>query len=213
MVPPKAAFRRNEPRFRPQPTVLVICEDSKSSKTYLNDVKLYFRAQLRLAVTHCGKTDPAGIVSEGIRQSKQFDRVFCVIDRDEHQNFDEAVQLASSKPKVTVVPSYPCFEYWLLLHFGYTRKPYQRSGAKSPADCLIDDLKLHPGMSDYAKGAKVSPFTTLSVAQFTDARAHAARALVEAIQVRELNPSTTLHQLIDVIEELGSPIPIGKTIK
>jgi len=67
--------------------------------------------------------------------------------------------MAAKSPKVTVIASYPCFEYWLLLHFGYSRKPYARAGARSPADCLIEDLMKFPGMGDYGKGAKASPFT------------------------------------------------------
>jgi len=63
-------------------------EDSKSGKNYLDDVKIHLRAQLHVTVTHCGKTDTPGIVTEAIRRSRHFDRVFCVIDRDEHPNFD-----------------------------------------------------------------------------------------------------------------------------
>jgi hypothetical protein len=201
-------FQRNAPRFREQPTILVICEDSKSSRTYLDDVKLHFRAQLHLRVTHCGKTDPPGIVSEAIRQSKHFDRVFCVIDRDEHPNFDQAVQTVVQIANVTVIASYPCFEYWYLLHFGYSRKPYHRAGAKSPATCLMDDLKLHPGMDNYDKGNKASPFTYLTLDQFNAARRHAERSLREASQVNDLNPSTRVHELVSFIETLGAPIPI-----
>lgn len=202
-------FQRSGARFQPQPTVLVICEDSKSSKHYLDDVKCHFRAQLHVEVTHCGKTDPVGIIAEAVRRSKSFDRVFCVIDRDEHPNFDAAVASAASKPKVTVITSYPCFEYWLLIHFGYNRKPYTRVGGRSPADCLIDDLKAKPRMKDYDKGHKASPFQYLTLEQFQLARRHAVRALEEAAQVNDLNPSTRLHLLIEAIEKLGTPIPVA----
>jgi hypothetical protein len=207
------AFQRSSPRFRAQPTVLAICEDSKSSRNYLDDVKLHFRAQLKIAITHCGKTDPKGIISEAVRQSKRFDRVFCVIDRDEHHNFDEAVQSVARMPKVTVIASYPCFEFWFLLHFGYTRKPYQRAGERSPADCLIDDLMLRPEMAHYAKGDRRSPFAYLSLDQFNIARRNAARDLQEAMEVGDLNPSTKAHELISVIEDLGAPLPIDKKLK
>ena len=206
-------FQRNAPRFQAQPTVLVICEDSKSSRTYLDDVKLHFRVQLRLSIVHCGKTDPTGIVSEAVRQSKRFDHVFCVIDRDEHPNFDQAIQTVFQTPNVTVIASYPCFEYWFLLHFGYTRKPYHRAGERSPAACLIDDLKLHPEMVNYAKGDKTSPFAYLTLDQFNAARRNAARSLQEAIQVNDLNPSTRVHELISFIEKLSAPIPIDSNLK
>lgn len=203
-------FQRGGARFQAQPTVLVICEDSKSSKNYLDDVKVHFRAQLQVRVTHCGKTDPRGIITEAIRRSKSFDQVFCVIDRDEHPSFDQAVALVAGVPKVAVIASYPCFEYWLLIHFGYNRKPYTRAGARSPADCLIDDLKAKSGMEDYGKGNKVSPFQCLTLDQLKAARGHAVRALREAVEVSDFNPSTRLHELIEFMERLGAPVPIGK---
>jgi RloB-like protein len=203
-------FRRSGPRFLAQPTVLVICEDSKSSRYYLDDVKRHFRAQLQLTVTHCGKTDPAGIVTEAVRRAKRFDHVYCVIDRDEHTNFDQAVQAVAQTPNVAVIASYPCFEYWFLLHFGYTRKPYARAGTRSPAECLIEDLKQRPGMADYAKGDKLSPFALLTLDQLIAARKHAMKSLQEAMEVNNLNPSTRVHELISVIEKLGAPIPIAE---
>lgn len=203
-------FERRGPRFQPQSTALVICEDSKSSKNYLDDIKIHFRAQLHVTVTHCGKTDPHGIVSEAIRRSRHFNRVFCVIDRDEHPSFDQAMLVAAQKPKVTAIASYPCFEYWLLLHFCYSRKPYSRAGGKSPADCLIDDLQKMPGMANYGKGDKASPFTYLTLDQLNTAREHAIRALAEAIQVGDLNPSTRIHELIAFIERLSAPIPLAR---
>ena len=204
----QTAFQRSGPRFQAQPTVLVICEDSKSGKNYLEDVKVHFRAQIRVKITHCGKTDPSGIVSEALLQSKKYDRVFCVIDRDEHPNFEQAVAAVPQTSKVTVIASYPCFEYWLLLHYSYTRKPYLRAGNKSPADCLIDDLKTKPGMEHYAKGGKSNIFSDLTISRFNSARLRAAQALNEALEVGDLNPSTRLHELISFIEQLGTPLPL-----
>jgi hypothetical protein len=118
-------FSRPGRRFKPGPTVLVICEDSKSSKNYLQDVSIHFRAHVKVLVSHIGKTDPKGIVNEAARKVNSYDRVFCVIDRDEHKSFDEAMQTAAVT-NVHAIASYPCFEYWLLLHFVYSRKPYRR---------------------------------------------------------------------------------------
>lgn len=98
---------RGKPRYQPQPTVLVICEDAKSGKSYLHDANQYFRSNFQ--ISHCGHTDPAGIVREGLKRAKTFDRVICVIDRDAHANFDEAQQLAQQSSKLHLCVSYPCF--------------------------------------------------------------------------------------------------------
>ncbi|MCX7087325.1 MAG: RloB family protein [Methylococcales bacterium] len=138
------------------------------------------------------------------RQGK-FDRVFCAIDRDSHQNFDEAINLANGSKKIGMIVSYPCFEFWLLLHFvGFTRKPYAPAGSSSAADLVIKDLCVHSGLEKYDKGADRSIFQLL-MARLIEARKIAPKILAEAIASGEMNPSTQLHELLDYFEKLSSP--------
>jgi len=207
MARSQESFNRPNPRFQPQPTVLIICEDTKSGKRYLEDACNQFRVGAQVEIIHCGKTDPKNIVLEAKRRKAKFDNVFCAIDRDTHTTFDEAVQLALASPKVTLVVSHPCFEFWLLLHFRYTRKPYMRSGSDSPADVLIRDLCTYPNMTDYAKGNSASVFDLLFDLLPT-ARKNAHQAFSEAVSCDELNPSTEVHKLLDFLENLGKPQPV-----
>src|SRR5688572_27426460 len=115
---------RNPARFQPQARTLVITEDSRSGKVYLQEAAQYFRANLRIEIIHSGYTDPVGIVTQAIKRAKVYDQVICAIDRDTHANFNPAIALARNAPKVKVLASYPCFEYWLLLHFSASRRPY-----------------------------------------------------------------------------------------
>jgi hypothetical protein len=201
-----ASLNRRKSRFKPQPTVLVICEDSKSGKYYLEDACLYFRVKVLVEITHCGKTDPLNIVKEGFNRRGKFDHVFCVIDRDNHQNFDEALNLANSSNKVKIIASYPCFEFWLLIHFvGNNRKPYTTTGNHSAADLLTKDLRVHPGLENYDKGEDKNIFGLLLGDRFTEARRVAPRILADAIGSEAMNPSTKLHELIDFFEKLSSP--------
>ncbi|WWG65215.1 RloB family protein [Pseudomonas poae] len=111
------------PGFNSNLLVLIICEDLQSSKVYLEDAAMHFRSHAEIEIMHCGVTHPKGIVEYAIERQRKFDKVFCAIDRDTHESFDEAIRLSKAHDKITVIASYPCFEYWLLLHFGYTRKP------------------------------------------------------------------------------------------
>ncbi|OAI15080.1 MULTISPECIES: RloB family protein [Methylomonas] len=192
-----ASFNRAKPRFKPQPTVLVICEDSKSVKRYLEDACGYFRIKVQVEIRHCGKTDPTSIVNEAIGRKGKFDRVFCTIDRDAHANFENALDAAKSQPKIDVVVSYPCFEFWLLLHFGYSRKPH------SP-DSLLKDLRAYPEFADYDKGNERNIFRSLEN-RLPEARRLAPKVLTEAIDSGEMNPSTRLHELLAYFEELSQP--------
>ena len=181
---------------------MVICEDTKSGKRYLEDACLHFRVTVLVEIAHCGKTDPLSIVKEAMSRQGKFDRIFCSIDRDTHQNFDEALNEAKSSKKIDILVSYPCFEFWLLLHFGYNRKPYTATGKHSAGDLIIKDLCTYPGLENYDKGKDLSIFNLLLGKQFDEARRIAPKILTEAIASEEMNPSTRLHELLDFFEEL-----------
>lgn len=198
------SFRRDKARYKVQPRVLIICEDTKSSKSYLQDASQYFRANVHIEIVHSGYTDPIGIVKTALQKVNLFENVICVIDRDTHLNFDAAVALSRQSGKIDLIVSYPCFEYWLLLHFGASRKAYMRTGNKSPADLLIADLCKHEGMNGYEKGKVTGLFDTLLGEKFDAARRTSPKILADAIEVQELNPSTRLHVLISLMESLGT---------
>lgn len=195
-------FARKPARFKPQPTVLVICEDSKSAKHYLEDAAYHFRAHLEVKITHCGKTDPLGIVNEALAEQKNYDLVFCVIDRDTHETFDAAQRAASKSKKVHLIISYPCYEFWLLLHFGYCRKPYYANGKKSAAELLAADLRKNPGMQEYDKSERL--FELLK-SKLPEADRHATKILDDTRNTGELNPSTAMHELLRHFASLGVP--------
>ena len=195
------SFKRSSAKYKPQPTVLVICEDAKSNRQYLEEAALAFRVHILVEVTNCRHTDPLGIVNTAINRSDKYDRVFCVVDRDRHKNFDEAIAIGKRQGKIQVLPSFPCFELWYLLHFHKVTKPYTEEGQNSPADCLIADLRKCEGMVNYDKGSKVSLFEQLA-RRLPDARSRSARVLEEALNVNNLNPSTRLHELFDFFETL-----------
>lgn len=199
------SFERSKPRFKPQPSVLVICEDIKSSKTYLEEAINYFRIDVKVEISHCGRTDPKGIIESAISQLKKYDQVYCVIDRDSHETFEEALMLVKQTDKVKVVASYPCFEFWLLLHFKYTTKCYNASGKLSAGDCLVGDLRTCEGMAKYAKGDTKGLFAYLLGDRLKTARKNSLLILTAAVSDGEMNPSTKMHELIDVFENLTEP--------
>lgn len=197
-------FARQAPRFKPQPKVLVLCEDAKSARDYLDDAARDFRAFA--SVQHCGRTDPPGIVAEALSRQQNYEEVHCVFDRDDHPGFEQALSDATQSEKICVVASYPCFEFWLLLHFGYRRTPFRSAGTRSAGDQLLRELRNQAGMSDYAKGNTKGLYALLA-SRLPEARKHAARALVDATETGEPNPSTQIHQLIARFEQLSEPRP------
>lgn len=205
MARAQSPFDRKKPRFKQQARVLVLCEDTKSSLQYLRDAAHHFRAHAEVDIVHCGKNDPLNIVEEALRRHPMFDKVYCAIDRDRHEGFEAALALAAaSANKVEVIASYPCYEYWLLLHFRKTRKPYIGVGKHSSGDLLVKDLCKEMGMENYAKGGSENFFDKL-ILMLPNARQRAVQVLAEAINDDNLNPSTRLHELIALFEQLGTP--------
>ncbi len=61
----------------------------------------------------------------------------------------------AKKPKpFEAITSSPCFEFWLLLHFGMTEQPFHAAGKKSVCDAVIIALRKMPGFKSYDKGQR-----------------------------------------------------------
>lgn len=208
MARKSSPFERKKPSLKPQTRVLVICEDTKSSLQYLKDAAHHFRAYAEVDIVHCGKNDPLNIVKEAMERQRLFDHVYCAIDRDRHEGFDEALAVANGHKKISIIASYPCYEFWLLLHFQKTRKPYIGVGKNSSGDLLIKDLCKFAGMESYAKGSSENLFERL-IDRLPTARQHAVQVMEDALNEDELNPRTRLHDLIEYFEFLGKPQPIA----
>ena len=205
---PTASFARGSAKFKAQARVLVRCEDSKSSKMSLQDASKYFRATALVQIAHPGRTDPLGVVQAGVKQKANFDSVYCVVDRDSHANWEQAMDLARGHTKLRMIRSFPCFEFWLLLHFGYTRASYAHTGTLSAADQVVRDLRQKDGMRDYAKGSVEGLFQKLcgdADVTLNTACIYGDRTLVAAEAEGNANPSTELQYLIRELRKLGSP--------
>lgn len=199
------SFERKASRFKAQPRVLVLCEDSQSGKRYLEEAAFYFRARAQVEIVHCGVTHPSGIVERAIVRQGCFEKVFCVLDRDTHPCFERALNAVKSHPRIKVIASYPCFEFWLLLHFGFSRKPFRAVGKNSPGELVTKSLRAKPNMEKYEKGRNTSYFTQLLGEPFRVARAQAPKVLEDVVLSGEPNPSSEIHLLMDEFETLSRP--------
>lgn len=192
---------------------LIVCEGAKTEPHYLRDLRddLKIRPESVRIAPNDGNT-PDRVVAHALKLYKEdertgdpFDSVFLVFDRDQHASYAGAIQqvqdlVNSGKPFVAIT-SVPCFEYWLLLHFGYTDQPFNAVGKRSGCNSLITVLKTKSGFLGYDKGAtgiyaKLKP-------QLATAMAGGARSLANAQQTGQDNPSTRVHELVKALQELS----------
>ncbi len=188
--------------------ILIVAEGEKTEPYYFDAMKLALSLS-SVTVRAAKNSAPISVVESAVEYYQadgDFDAVYCVIDRDSHATFDQAIDriqaLRRSKQAINIfaIPSYPCFEFWLLLHFQYSRKPFARTGKRSACGVLTNELKSLPGFERYDHGSKDSYVLTQSRIQV--AIKNAEKADHDAQETGEPNPSTKVYELVRILQDL-----------
>lgn len=84
-------------------------------------------------------------INEAKRSKSSYDFVWIIFDKDGHQNIPKAFSDAGDvkDPTIEIAFSVSCFEYFILMHFVKTTKPFTK------CDDVIKELKRH--FADYEK--------------------------------------------------------------
>lgn len=147
--------------------VLIVCEGEKTEPNYLNELRSYFKLQTANVTVRPSKlgTEPMQIVQfaqqlfeqgdgrQGLAK-REFDRIYAVFDRDDHQTYHEALAYCSKhtmtfknnegqRVPLIAVASVPCFELWLLLHYEDVLEALHRNDVYA---------RLKRCLADYEKG-------------------------------------------------------------
>lgn len=139
--------------------ILIVCEGEKTEPQYFNDIRREYRLPSTfIRVLHSEEgTQPRQIVDfaeEKFSETREFDRVYAVFDRDQHLTYADAIARAEqlngklrNDAKQNVVfeaaVSVPCFELWLLLHFENIQAYFHRHEIQT---------KLRQHITHYDKG-------------------------------------------------------------
>jgi len=214
------SLSRRVASIAPRRRVLIVTEGEVTEIQYFEELKRTL-GLVNVDLDICGKecdSSPSAVVryavaraeAEGSHSKGGYNDVYCVIDRDDHQDFHKALSeiTAANKPQssfkgesIIAVVSYPCFEYWLLLHFAFSRSPFSASKGKTAAEMVSAELKKHSPFEDYEKS-----LTKEMLAKLCDAKSiaisNAIRSLADAEATGEMNPSTAVHELLQALEAL-----------
>ncbi|MBH0057563.1 RloB domain-containing protein [Pseudoalteromonas sp. SWXJZ94C] len=205
---------------KPYDRILIVCEGSKTEPIYLEEARIELEldsANIMIDGT-CGSS-PISVVkhAESIFKKEVFsgglyNQVFCVFDRDNHTTYLEAIKYVdvlnknliqeniSNEPIFNAIHSDPSFEFWLLLHFNYSTKPYQPKQGKSVGDQVIDDLKVY--MPKYKKTQKGIFKTSLDNGSLNTALNYSQQIYDRVKGSNNMNPSTNMHELITYLQEV-----------
>jgi RloB-like protein len=198
------SFGRRRPVREPYDTVLIVCEGTKTEPLYFRDLRRTYRlSSANIEITPANGSDPMSIVSYAEARVKDFDRVYCVFDRDSHANYLPALQRIAQLPagiagRLIAVPSVPCFELWLLLHFRYNTAAIVAVGGRSPGSVAERELARYiPG---YKKGAP-GVFSIVN-ANYPTALRNATTLRQHNFDTGADNPDTKVHDLIEYLRQL-----------
>ena len=126
-------LERKEGRRKPYDRLLIVCEGKKTEPNYFKEICRFHRlssANVCVVASKYG-TESLQVVDYAHNyccEHNKWEKVFCVFDEDDHPNFSEAISRANEKCRKLkndqgeeiefyAIPSSPCFELWLLLHF------------------------------------------------------------------------------------------------
>ncbi len=200
------SLRRRRAMKAQYDVILIVCEGGKTEPNYFTELKKAFRLN-NANVKICGRgSDPFSVVDFAIKTFKlepEFDRVYCVFDRDRHTTYHAALDKVKRTrlgkgSKIFAIPSVPCFEFWLLLHFTYTTKPFDAPAGDSICSRVIKELEKY--LPAYQKGDQ-DIFNKIQD-KLDDAIANARRVEKFHQTSGTDNPSTLVHSLVEYLRDL-----------
>jgi len=195
---------RKAPERPPHELVLIVTEGTKTEFHYFEAI----RKELRIQQVHCHvtssnhHTEPKQVVTHAqklFKDKPEYDRVYAVFDRDDHKSFHEALQMTESKilkksdkqqVRIVAVPSVPCFELWLLLHF-------QEQNGMIHRDKVYACLKEH--LPQYEKNAEDTYASTKGRFEKAQKRAENLRNQTDTI---DSMPWTNVDELVNYLKSL-----------
>lgn len=182
---------------------LIVCEDAKSSRLYLDKFP-YDRALVQIeSEGGCGETlsvveRAITLRTEAIRAGSPFVEIFCVIDRDDHsaERYRRAFEVAHRFNDLHVIWANEAFELWYLLHYEYldvglhrdhlNRNLAERIGTRyDKADDSLYVRLLHRQAVALRNAARLEKYNGASVTSWLE------------------NPSTNIHVLVRLLNKLA----------
>ncbi len=121
--------------------VLIVCEGEKTEKVYLEALRAHYRLSTVDVKIYGEGAGPLEVVQRAInliaerrRAAKRdrnalppYEEAWCIFDREganEPRGFRDAIQLAA-RHQIRLAISNPSFEYWYMLHYVTTDRPFQ----------------------------------------------------------------------------------------
>ncbi|MEE3711888.1 RloB family protein [Campylobacter sp. CLAX-7218-21] len=141
--------KRISKQLEEKTTVLIICEGQKTEPNYFNKLKEKYHLS-NIIILKNTKPSPSSVVRVAMEKQREYKLdaknsiIYCVFDRDEHKDIDNALDMIKAKSFNAILSSV-CFEIWYLLHFEYITHIF------SSFDEIKNRLVKIPSINNYDK--------------------------------------------------------------
>ena len=195
--------------------ILIVTEGSKTEPNYFNGIRQHYRLPTtNVVVLHSiSGTAPIQVIKTAYQiftqgdatrkiGPRRFDQVYAVFDRDEHPNFKDALKhaetcsrrLKNDQQEMVIfkaIPSIPCFELWLLLHF---------EDIQSPIECQETLSRLKAHLPDYKKSSQ--NLFEVTKQHLEQASSRATVLSRRRTEMNEKGPYTAIVDLVSLLTNL-----------
>ena len=201
---------RRQPLRETYAKALIVTEGRKTEPFYFEGLIAHYEISgANVEIDGRSGSSPMSVVNYGRglyerERRDPFEKVYFVFDKNAHADYQAAlneIQNLESKHGANTffaINSVPCFEYWLLLHYTYTTRPFAPAGKVSAAEAVIKELRRH--MPGYQK-ADSGIFERL-LDKLDTAKANAKKSLQAAESAGTDNPSTRAHELVEFLQNI-----------
>lgn len=205
----KAAKKRKENVRSKIVRFLIVCEGARTEPNYFKALVKDRYSEIRdERIVGEGKSTCALVrrtlqVKEELEQRRQlpFDRVWVVFDKDDFDDFNEAIKLAESL-SFNAAWTNEAFELWYLLHFQYLDTGISRHDYISK---LQSEIRKHAGFENYVykknDQSVYKMLNTIGDEVFAKRSAIRLRSFFEGdVDFKEHKPCTMVDLLVDELE-------------
>ncbi len=195
--------------------ILIVSEGIKTEPIYFEFLVSKYKLKIAdVRVTGASSSCPLNVVKfaekeyqTSVSYGDAYDEVYCLFDKDTHANYKKALSYISELPSKVffAINSVPCFEFWLLLHYIYTTKPFSAIQNKSICNALISrELKKYipkyvKNISDLSEDELNYIFDDATIKQ---AISYSEKVIKHCQTGATDNPSTYIHLLVKELNNL-----------
>ena len=199
--------KRNRNKRKTKSIIAIGCEGKNKTETLY--FKNFISRECIIKFSTGIHTDPVGMANDLVDFIKKEDikadygdKMYLLIDTDVNENkqsqIDEAKEICN-RNDIELITSTPAFEYWYILHYGYTSKGYQsskqiKSEMKKKIPNYSENIDVYPIIKDKTDDAIRN---AINIEKYQKENG-------QVIDSEKANPHTSVYKVVKELKKRNS---------